>query len=237
MDTRTGAQSGRRDAARILLVTATAGYRHGSIPTVWRTLPEIARERGDLAVATILKEADDLAGLTAARLAEHEILCLVHTSGDLPFSAGQKQAILDFVAAGNGFVGVHGATTICYDWAAYADLIGAHFKGHPPAATFTVTVEDGSHPSTRHLPSQFEATDELYTFRSNPRDVAQILLSAPPGSCDLEGDLPLAWTKTYGKGRVYYNALGHFDATWDEPAFRQQIGAGLRWAARLDAAT
>jgi uncharacterized protein len=234
MDTPTAAPSGRRDAARILLVTATAGYRHGSIPTVWRTLPEIARERGDLEVTTLLKEANDLAGLTAATLAEHEILCLVHTSGELPLSAEQKQAILDFVAAGNGFVGVHGATTICYDWAEYGELIGAHFKGHPPAATFTVHVEDGSHPTTRHLPSRFEITDELYTFRANPRDIAHVLLSAPSGSCDLEGDLPLAWTKTYGGGRVYYNALGHFDATWDEPSFREQVGAGLRWAARRE---
>jgi type 1 glutamine amidotransferase len=172
MENRTAAQPERRDAARVLLVTATAGYRHGSIPTVWRTLPEIAHEAGGLEVTTILREADDLAGLTSAMLVEHEILCLVHTSGDLPLSAEQKQAILDVVAAGNGVVGVHGATTICYDWAAYADLIGAQFKGHPPAATFSVQVEDGSHPSTRHLPGRFEMVDELYTFartRATPR--------------------------------------------------------------------
>ena len=220
--------------ARILLVTATAGYRHQSIPTVWRALPEIAQASGDLSVETILKESDDLPALTAESLAQHEILCLVHTSGTLPLSDEQKRAILDFVAAGNGFVGVHGATTICYDWTAYGEMLGAQFKGHPPAATFAVIVEDRQHPSTRHLPPSFEISDELYTFRTNPRDAAHILLSAPPGSLDLEGDLPLAWTKAHGAGRVYYNALGHFDAIWDDPAFQQQIRAGLRWAARLE---
>lgn len=235
MDDRTAAQPPRQSPARILLVTATASYRHESIPTVWRALPEIARGAGDLAVETILKDVADLPALTAEALAEHEILCLVHTSGTLPLSDEQKAAILAFVAAGGAFVGVHGATTICYGWTAYGEMLGAQFKGHPPAASFTVNVEDSDHPSTRHLPASFEVTDELYTFRTNPRESVHVLLSAPPGSLDLEGDLPLAWTKTYGEGRVYYNALGHFDAIWDDPSFQAQIRAGLRWTARLEA--
>ena len=168
MDDRTGARHPRREVARILLVTATAGYRHQSIPTVWRALPEIARDSDDLSVQTILKEVDGLPELTAAALAEHEILCLVHTSGELPLSDEQKQAILEFVSAGNGFVGVHGAAAICYAWSAYRELLGAHFKNHPPATSFTVNVEDRAHPSTRHLPARFEVTDELYTFRTKP---------------------------------------------------------------------
>jgi type 1 glutamine amidotransferase len=217
--------------ARILLVTATAGYRHQSIPTATRVLREISHASGELSVTTVLDDVSTLDRLTAATLAEHDLLCLVHTSGDLPLDDAQKQAILDFVAAGHGFVGVHGATTICYDWLAYGEMIGAQFLRHPPAATFTVVVEDREHPSTRHLPARFEVTDELYTFRTNPREVANILLSAPAGSLDLEGDLPLAWTKSYGSGRVYYNSLGHFDAIWEDASFRTQILAGLRWAA------
>jgi hypothetical protein len=234
MDDRSVAQGARRGVARILLVTATAGYRHQSIPTVWRALPEIAQGARNLSVETVLNEVDALPELTVAALAEHEILCLVHTSGDLPLSDEQKQAVLEFVARGGGFVGIHGATTICYDWSAYGEMLGAQFKGHPPAASFTVHVEDREHPSTRQLPPRFEVTDELYTFRTNPRDAAQILMSAAPGSLGLEGDLPLAWTKTYGSGRVYYNGLGHFDAIWDDPVFQGQIRAGLRWAARLE---
>lgn len=220
---------------RVLLVTATAGYRHESIPTAIRVLKEIAAESGELVVKTVIEDVSALDQLTAATLSQHDLLCLVHTSGDLPLSDEQKQALLDFVAQGHGFVGVHGATTICYEWLAYRELTGAQFLRHPPAATFTVVVEDSTHPSTRHLPARFEVTDELYTFRTNPRDAASILLSAPPGSLDLEGDLPLAWTKTYGSGRVYYNALGHFDAIWDDPSFRTQILSGLRWAANLEA--
>lgn len=229
------AHSGSADARRVLLVTATAGYYHQSIPTVWRTLPQIAHGAG-LVVETILPDVDALERLTPELLSAHQVLCLVHNGGDLPLSDAQKQAILDHVAGGKGLVGVHGASTICYAWSAYRDLLGAHFKSHPPAATFTVNVEDGDHPSTWHLPESFAVHDELYTFRSTPRDRATVLLSAAPGSLDLEGDLPLAWARSYGTGRVYYNGLGHFDAIWDDAQFRAQIAGGLRWAAGLTAA-
>ena len=235
MNEQTGAQQSSQATVRVILVTATAGFRHLSIPTVLRTMPEIAREAGNFSVKTLLAEVSDLDRLTAATLAEHDLLCLIHTSGDLPLSDEQKAAILDFVGAGHGFVGVHGATTICYDWLEYGAMVGGQFNGHPPASTFTVTVEDSVHPSTRHLPASFAVKDELYTFRAKPRDTAHVLLSAPSGSLDLEGDLPLAWTKTYGAGRVYYNSLGHFDEAWEEPSFRAQIAGGLRWAAGLDA--
>src|SRR3712207_8885515 len=79
-------------------------------------------------------------------------------------------------------------------------------------------------------PPTFGVTDEFYTFRTNPRDVAHILLRADPVSLETEGDLPLAWTKPYGAGRVYYNALGHFDAGWEAASFQAQLLGGLRWA-------
>jgi type 1 glutamine amidotransferase len=221
-------------AARVLLVTATAGYAHQSIPTARRILREqIAKGDSGLAVETILEDVDALPQLTPGLLAAHDILCFVSTSGELPFTEDQKQAILDFVAGGKGFVGVHGATTINYDWAAYGEMLGAHFLKHPPAQLGTVIVEDRDHPSTRHLAPRYDVTDEFYTFRSDPRDRAQILLRADPGPLPLEGDLPLAWIKPYGSGRVYYNALGHFDANWEDESFQAQIRGGLRWAAGL----
>jgi type 1 glutamine amidotransferase len=218
--------------ARILLVTATAGYVHESIPTARRIMRDvIARPEDSLAVETVLEDVAALDRLTPDLLAEHQILCLVHTSGTLPLGDEQKQAILDFVAAGNGFVGVHGATTINYEWVAYGEMIGAHFLKHPPAQPGTVIVEDSDHPSTRHLAPRYDVTDEFYTFRTDPRERAHVLLRADPAPIGLEGDLPLAWAKPYGSGRVYYNALGHFDANWEDPAFQAQIRGGLGWVA------
>jgi uncharacterized protein len=58
-----------------------------------------------------------------------------------------------------------------------------------------------------------------------------VLLTLDPVSVGASGDYPLAWTKTVGAGRVYYNALGHFPATWNDSRFMRQIRAAIFWAA------
>ena len=43
-------------------------------------------------------------------------------------------------------------------------------------------------------------------------------------------DLPLAWTRQHGAGRVFYSAFGHRPETWDNPQFRAHAAAAIRWA-------
>src|SRR5436305_11714528 len=121
-------------AARVLLVTATAGFAHQSIPTARRIMRErIAQGDSGLVVGAVLEDVEALPQLTPSLLAQHDVLCFVHNGGDLPLPEEQKQGLLDFVASGKGFVGVHGASTILYEWAAYAEMLGAHFLKHPPS--------------------------------------------------------------------------------------------------------
>ena len=75
--------------------------------------------------------------------------------------------------------------------------------------------------------------EEIYTFQANPRPNVHVLQSLNAASVGAAGDYPLAWCKAYGSGRVYYNALGHFDSTWNDPRFRSQLLGALRWAAGL----
>lgn len=42
------------------------------------------------------------------------------------------------------------------------------------------------------------------------------------------GDYPLAWAHSFGAGRVYYNALGHFSETWTGQRFQRQLAGGRR---------
>jgi type 1 glutamine amidotransferase len=225
----------RNGVVRVALVTATAGYYHQSIPTAERILHDIAQRDGHFDIGTVVSDVASLDKLTPEILAEHDLLCFVSTSGELPLTDAQKVAILEFVAGGKGFVGVHCAAATLKTWDEYGQLLGAVFKMHPPALSFNVIVEDQAHPSTRHLPPNFGILDELYTFTSNPREHVHVLLRAEAGSAGQEEDLPLAWTTTYGEGRVYYNALGHFDAEWERAEYQAQILGGLRWAARLEA--
>jgi hypothetical protein len=45
--------------------------------------------------------------------------------------------------------------------------------------------------------------------------------------------MPVVWTKTWGKGRVFYSALGHDPSEFDAyPEVFAMALRGLQWAAR-----
>jgi type 1 glutamine amidotransferase len=49
------------------------------------------------------------------------------------------------------------------------------------------------------------------------------------------GDYPQAWSRTFGKGRSFYTALGHRDDIWsNDPVFRAHLLGGIRWALALE---
>jgi type 1 glutamine amidotransferase len=212
---------------RVLMLTATAGFRHGSIDTARQVMTGLAASSGEFTVTTM----DDASGVTASTLSNHDVLFFALTSGELPFTADQKAAILSFVSRGGGFLGVHSATDTLYEWPEYGALVGAYFKEHPWTREAAVIVEDMAHPTTSMLGARFSIMEEFYTFRENPRPRVHVLLRLDAASVGESGDYPLAWTSTYGSGRVYYNALGHFSETWTDRRFQQQITAAVRWAA------
>jgi len=212
---------------RVLLFSATAGFRHDSIATAQTSLASMAASSADFT----LTFSEDVGDLSAERLARVDVVFFAMTTGELPLSASEKDALLAFVRSGHGFIGTHSATDTLYDWPEYGELVGARFKEHPWTRTATVAVEDRMHPTTTGLDASFQIEDEFYAFRENPRPAVHVLLSLDAASVGATGDYPLAWTKTMSAGRVYYNALGHFPATWTDARFLRQIHAAILWAA------
>jgi type 1 glutamine amidotransferase len=224
---RTGPSPPATGPIRLLVVTATAGFRHDSIDTAKQVLSLLAASSGELTVTA----TEDLATIDAARLASHDVLFFALTSGELPFTDAQKAAILDFVSGGGGFMGAHSATDTLHQWPEYGALVGAYFKEHPWTQTATVNVEAPGHPATQGLGAGFSMLEEFYTFQDNPRPRVQVLLALDAASVGAAGDFPLAWTQTIGAGRSYYNALGHFPSTWMDPRFQSQLMGAIRWVA------
>jgi hypothetical protein len=223
----------------ILVVTATSGFRHDSIPTATETIRRLGQDAGAF-ITTVIPEASDLPLLTPELLAQQQVVCFVSTSGELPLSEEQKQSLLDFVRDGGGFFGAHSATDTFYNWPEYGDLIGAYFREHPWSQPVAVTVEDREHPTTRTLPPSFEIADEIYVFRNDVRarpttrvlmslDVSSVGFTVP--SVGAPNDFPLAWSSAYGAGRVLYNALGHADSVWQDPNFTAHLQSALHWLA------
>ena len=212
---------------RVLLFSATAGFRHESIETARAALAARSAASG----AFTLVVSDDPAALEPARLAQVDVVFFAMTSGELPLTSSQRNALLDFVRSGHGFIGTHSATDTLYGWPEYGALVGAYFKEHPWTQVATVNVEVAGHPTTAGLGASLRLQEEFYTFRENPRPSVQVLLSLDAASVGASGDYPLAWTRGSGAGRVYYNALGHFPETWTDARFLDQIQAAIAWVA------
>ncbi len=212
---------------RVLMLTATAGFRHDSIPVARDVMAGLAAGGGFTVTAT-----EDLSLLTSSSLSSYDVVFFALTSGELAFTAEQKAAIVGFVSGGKGYLGVHSASDTLYEWPDYGRLVGAYFKEHPWTRQGTVVVEDPSHPATAGLGERFGLMEEFYTFRENPRPPVQVLLRLDPASVGASGDYPLAWAHSYGAGRAYYNALGHFAETWRDTRFQRQLAGAIRWAAQ-----
>jgi type 1 glutamine amidotransferase len=213
--------------ARVLMVTATAGFRHDSIPTARQVLAALSTTTREFTVTA----TEDLSTISAINLGNYDVLFFALTSGELPLSGDQRTAIVSFVSSGHGFIGAHSATDTLYEWEDYGRIVGAYFKEHPWTQQATVLVEDPSHPSTAGLGDRFSLMEEFYTFRENPRPNVHVLLRLDSASVGSTGDYPLAWWHAFGSGRSYYNALGHFSETWNDPRFQRQIVGAIRWAA------
>jgi uncharacterized protein len=102
-----------------------------------------------------------------------------------------------------------------------------------------VINESPEFPATRHLAPSFPFNDEFYQPKDHSREkidvVLRLDLSGVPASqgLHLNGDYPLAWAKTYGKGRVFYGSFAHSSATWDIRDVQQMYFEAMRWALGL----
>ncbi len=214
----------------VLVLTQTLGYHHASIPAAMAAVRGIAARNGHIRLESLPSAAE----LTPDRLAHASAVMFLLTTGELPMSPAEKRALVAFVRGGGGLIGFHSATDTFHHWPGYIRMIGAEFSRHPSPSTQQLIVEDRGTPATRGLPGSFMLHEEFYVFKHDPRPHVHVLvrLDTGPGG----PDHPLVWCRRYGQGRVYYDALGHFSATWSNPIQLTLASGGIAWATGLASA-
>ena len=220
---------------RILYVTHSAGFRHDVIPTSRAVLKQL----GEASRAFRITTTEDVSALTAENL-RHYAAVMFFTTGELPISDAQKAALLTFVRSGRGFLGVHSATDTFYMWPEYGKLVGGYFNEHPWHQKVTIDVADPMSPLVGFLAPSFAVDDEIYQIRDFDAQTSRILLRLDPASVDLDAPnvhrqdygWPLAWTRSFGRGRVFYTALGHEEGVWRDPRYQQMLTNAILWTIR-----
>jgi uncharacterized protein len=217
---------------RVLYVTQAKGFQHPVLPESERIMQELGARHGfEVTVARAAESA-----ITAAALGRLDVL-VFYTTGELPLSDEQKAALLAFVGAGKGFIGLHSATDTLYEWPAYAELLGGRFQGHPWTQDDEVgiRVDDRTHPVTRHLPPTFRLREEIYQIAGFRPERSTVLVSLDTVTTDMtkpgivNTSFPLVWWHPYGKGKVLYNALGHRPDVWRSERYQTMVASAILW--------
>jgi type 1 glutamine amidotransferase len=227
----------------VLVVGATKGFEHDSISAAMNAIYDMGKESGlwdtIMRTDTELLTKKDL-GRNAKNLNYFDLIVFTSTTGELDMDADQKKDMLSFIHDdGKGFVGVHAALDTNYKWPEYGEMIGGWFNEHP-WMTFNAPIvnEDPDFPAVRHFPKEFVKYDEIYQDKEWSRDKVNVLLSLDPNRLDYNNprvhrddhDFAVAWSKMYGKGRVFYSTLGHTEEAWTDPDIRKMYFEAIRWA-------
>jgi type 1 glutamine amidotransferase len=183
---------------------------------------------------------EDAAILETPALRKYDLLIANADRRDDEFklTPGQQEAIFEFVRSGHGYVSIHGADNAAKDWLpAWREMLGGVFShvgppdGKTRKGTYTVKIADTSSPITRGL-SDFIIKDELYYHIQMQPDVQ------PLATIEFQGVAwPVAWTRTFGKGRVFHTVLGHRDFGPDkddplrDPNLIRLVTQGVDWVA------
>ena len=164
-----------------------------------------------------------------------------YSSGETEMNQSQKRDLLKFVREdGKGFVGIHTAAVSLHTVPEYGEMLGAYFDTHPWfITTARMKVERPEFPGLQGFAANPTIRDEHYQFREPfDRNNVDVLMSIDNTSVDLknenvhrtDADFPVAWVKTYGKGRVFYSYLGHLDSSWDDQRVQSMYIEAIKWA-------
>jgi uncharacterized protein len=220
-------------AAHLLVVTHTAGFRHDSIPAAEAALRQIGAESGLFDVTFCRTAAEVRDRLTPAGLTGMDAVVFANTTGDLGIP--DVQAFVDWVAGGKAFLGTHSASDTYHESPAFLAMLGGEFVNHGSIVDAEIRVVEPSNPAVSHLAPTFRMADEWYRFNlTGPARTVLLKFDRTPadgvGQPGTAADLPLAWQKSHGSGRVFYTALGHRSEIWEDARFRVHLREGIRWA-------
>jgi uncharacterized protein len=228
----------------ILVISETKGFEHDSIPdamaNIWKMGHDTKLWETTLRTDTELITKKEIKDRNVKNLSYFDALVFASTTGELDMDDSQKQDMMSFIKDdGKGFVGVHAALDTYYKWPEYGEMIGGWFDEHP-WTTFNapIIVEDPTFPAVRHFPSAFVKRDEIYQAKAWSRDKVNVLLSLDSTKLDYNNprvhrqdhDFAVAWSKMYGKGRVFYSTLGHTKEAWDDPDIQKMYFEAIKWS-------
>jgi type 1 glutamine amidotransferase len=225
---------------RVLVVTATKGFRHSSIATAENVIATLGKVTGDYTVVDFVRggadgkdDAEVAAKLSLANLKDIDAVIFANTTGDLAIP--DKDGFIRWVEDGHALIGMHSCSDTFHGYPPFYGLVGGLFLTHGAQVTVDMYNQDPKHPANQHLGDTWSMYDEIYEFKEFHRDRVHGLLTLDKHPQNRQpGDYPVAWCKDLkGGGRMFYTSLGHREDVWTSEAYQKHILGGIRWGLGL----
>lgn len=239
---------------KLLVVTATKGFRHSSIPVAEKVLAMLGADSQSYTVEYVRggpdgkDDAEVRQKMSPENLQQFDGVIFANTTGDLAIP--DKEFFLNWIKSGKAFVGMHSCSDTYHGYPPFIEMLGGEFLTHHEQVKVSCINEDPQHPANVHFGDNFVLFDEIYLHKNFKRENVRGLLSLDKHpNKGFPGDFPISWCKEYGKGRVFYTALGHREDVWDadwkdgngrranppevSKAYQQHILGGIQWALGL----
>ncbi|MEM6562445.1 MAG: ThuA domain-containing protein [Planctomycetota bacterium] len=141
---------------------------------------------------------------------------------------------------GVGLAGCHGGMCDSFrNDVGWQFMTGGQWVAHPgnDGVEYKINIGPTPHEITAGM-NDFDVKSEQYYLHVDP--AVQVLATTTFPTPGVDGphapngtfEMPQVWTKMFGQGRVFYNALGHVANVFDIPEALELMRRGFKWAAK-----
>lgn len=170
-------------------------------------------------------------------LSAYDLIVPVWTMGTLDDKA--EKNVCDAVANGTGIAGCHGGMCDAFrNSTQWQFMTGSQWVAHPGdgAVTYKVEIRKNTDSPLVAGINDFMVTSEQYYIHVDPAVKVFATTKFPTAEGDHasngEVDIPVVYTKLWGKGKVFYNSLGHNSGIFNIPEAKELMRRGFLYAAR-----
>lgn len=168
-------------------------------------------------------------------LRDFDLILPVWTMSELGKDAATN--VSEAVARGTGLAGCHGGMCDAFrSNVLWQFMTGANWVAHPGGDGVKYGVSIVSDDPLVAGIEDFEVETEQYYLHVDPANRVLATTRFPTvewyHSPNGPVDVPVAWTRLWGEGRVYYNALGHKANVIESGPAHEMLRRGVLWAAK-----
>ncbi len=147
----------------------------------------------------------------------------------------QEKGLLEAVKGGVGVAGWHGCMGDSFrNNTEYQFMVGGQWVAHPGnIIDYTVNITKPGDPIVQGL-KDFKMHSEQYFMHTDPGNevLATTTFDGTHASWIKGTVMPVVWKRMWGKGRVFFNALGHVNKDFEVPENLAIQQRGMLWASR-----